>query len=42
MSNKELYETPELEIIVFNTEDVITTSPLADGPNDTPTEQING
>ncbi len=26
MSNKELYESPELEIIVFNTEDVITTS----------------
>ncbi len=34
MNNKELYETPDLEVIIFDTEDVITTS------NELPFEKV--
>jgi hypothetical protein len=31
---KEKYESPEIQIIEFETEDIITTSPLDTGNND--------
>ena len=32
---KEIYETPEMEIVEFETEDVITTSQTGEGGSDT-------
>ena len=37
MNMKEIYETPEMEIVEFETEDVITTS---GGAIDTPFERV--
>lgn len=37
---KEIYETPEMEIIEFETEDVITAS-VGGGVIDTPFEPVN-
>lgn len=34
---KETYETPVTEVIRFDAEDVITTSQISGGENDTPT-----
>ena len=34
MNNKELYETPDIEVIIFDTEDVITAS------NELPFEKV--
>ena len=39
MNMKEIYETPEMEIIEFETEDVITAS--GGGVIDTPVEPVN-
>ena len=38
MNMKEIYETPEMEIVEFETEDVITTS--GGGAIDTPFEPV--
>ena len=39
-SMKEIYETPEMEIVEFETEDVITASGDGGGAIDTPFEPV--
>lgn len=33
---KELYQTPEMEIVAFEAEDIVTTSSIVGDPDETP------